>query len=276
MQADTTLTCTDCDLYGIPILRAKANARIKHGILHLSHIEMEAVSGGIKGDANIALGGKSSFDFVVSIRDADLNQLLEPASSGKPWIDGHMDLEGHVSGNDDSVNGNLILNARNGEIRRYTIISRIFSLLNVYKIIENRDVDFLSRHFTYNHLSSTFTIKDNILSFDDFSLDSNSLQLSAVGTYELKTKKIDAVLGVQPLEAVDKTLSLIPILGWVLTGDKGRLVVVSMKVQGQIEDPKVQIAPIKTISNAIRRPLLRALRLPSHILNEFLKTFESK
>jgi hypothetical protein len=276
IQADASLVCTDCELYDIPITKANATAQIKQGVLYLSHIEMEAISGSVKGDVDIVIGGKSSFHFVVSIQDADLGKLLNTASSGKPWIDGKVDLEGHLFGSDESLNGYLILKARNGEIRKYTLISQIFSLLNVYKIMEAGDVDFMSRHFTYNHLSATLTIADNVMSFDDFSLDSNSLQLSAVGTYMLKTKKIDAVLGVQPLESVDKTLSMIPILGWVLTGNKGRFIVVSMKVQGNIDNPKVQIAPIKTLSNAVTRPLLRTLRLPEHILNEFLKIIEKK
>jgi hypothetical protein len=276
MQADTVLTCTECDFYGVPVEHAKAQAQIKQGVLHLSHIEMEAISGGTKGDATIAIGGKSSFDFVVSIQNADMSKLLHAASPGKPWIGGEMNLEGHIFGNDGSINGSLTLNARNGEIRKYALISQIFSLLNVYKIIQTGDIDILSSRFSYNRLSSTFTIKDSVMTFDDFFLDSNSIQISAVGKYLLKEKKIDAVLGVQPLESVDRTLSMIPVLGWVLTGNKGKLIVVSMKAQGPIDDPKVQIAPIKTISNAITRPLLRTLRLPSHIYNEFMKIIGEK
>jgi len=273
-QADASLTCNDCDIYTIPISSARAIARIDQGVLTLSHIELESVSGGVKGDASIVLGGKTSFDFVVSIQNGNLAKLFRTNESGNPLVTGQMDLEGHIYGRDDSVNGSLVLHARNGEIGKYRIVSQIFSLLNVYKIIQNRDTDFLSSHFTYNNLSSTFTIKDGIMSFHDFSLDSNSIQLSAVGKYSLKTENIDAILGVEPLESVDKTLSFIPILGWVLTGDKGRLIVVTMKAQGPINDPNVQIAPIKTVSNAVVRPILRTLKLPEHIYSEFMKMIE--
>jgi uncharacterized protein YhdP len=134
----------------------------------------------------------------------------------------------------------------------------------------------MSSHFTYNNLSSTFTIKNSVLSFDDFSLDSNSLQLSAVGTYSLETKHVDAVLGVQPLESVDKTVSMVPLLGWVLTGDKGKLIVVSMRVKGLIDDPSIQVAPVTTLSNTVVAPLLRTLKIPSHLINESLKIIQKK
>jgi hypothetical protein len=273
-QADAKLTCSDCDIYSFPISNASAIARIDQGVLNLSHIELESVSGGVKGDASIVLGGKTSFDFVVSIKDGDLGKLFRSKSSGRPLITGRMDLEGHIYGNDDAVNGSLVFHAKDGEIGRYRIVSQIFSLLNIYKIIQNRDTDFLSSHFTYSNISSTFTIRDGIMSFHDFSLESNSIQLSAVGEYSLKTKNIDSVIGVEPLESVDKTLSIIPILGWVLTGDKGRFIVVTMKAQGPIDDPKVQIAPIKTVSNAVIRPLLRTLKLPEHIYSEFMKMID--
>ena len=164
---------------------------------------------------------------MISIKGADMRKLLR-ATHIKSIVDGSLDMDGHVSGHDDSINGTLTISARDGEIRKYELVSQIFSLLNVYKIFQNRDIDFISNHFTYNHMTSTLNITDNVVSFDDFALDSNSIQLSLVGKYSLKTKKIDANIGVQPLESVDWTVSKIPIVGWVLTGDKGKLIVVNV------------------------------------------------
>ena len=276
LSADALLTFTDCNLYGISIDQAKATAQLKQGILDLSNFELEAISGSAKGSATITVGGKSSFDIVLSFQNVNLRKLLSAASSTKWWIDGDLDLQGHLFGNTDSLNGTMLMNAKNGEIRGYRLISQIFSLLNVYKIIQAGDIDSMSSHFTYNDLSSTFTIKNSVLSFNDFSLDSNSLQLSAVGTYSLETKHVDAVLGVQPLESVDKTVSMVPLLGWVLTGDKGKLIVVSMRVKGLIDDPSIQVAPVTTLSNTVVAPLLRTLKIPSHLINEALKIIQKK
>ncbi len=276
LSADTSLTFTDCNLYGISIDQGKATAQLKQGILDLSNLELEAMSGSAKGSATIAPGGKSSFDIVLFFQNANLRKLLSAASSAKWWIDGDLDLQGHLFGNTDSLNGTLAINAKNGEIRDYRLISQIFSLLNVYKIIQAGDIDSMSSHFTYNSLSSTFTIKNSVLAFDDFALDSNSLQLSAVGTYSLNTRQVDAVLGVQPLESVDKTVSMVPLLGWVLTGDKGELIIVSMKVKGLIDNPSIQVAPVTTLSNTVVAPLLRTLKIPSHLIDESLKIIQKK
>ncbi|MCE5274628.1 MAG: AsmA-like C-terminal domain-containing protein [Deltaproteobacteria bacterium] len=274
--ADAPITLTDCAFSGVPIERAKATATLRDGVLDLTHVEVQALSGSAKGTISIAAGGNSSCDLAISIHNADMRKLIRSTTSSKSWIDGDLDLEGRIFGSIDSPDGSLALTVRNGEIRRYRLISQIFSLLNIYKIIRAGDIESLSSHFTYNRLSSTFTIRDGIISFDDLALDSNSLQLSAVGTYSMKTKNVDAVLGVQPLESVDKTVSMIPLLGWVLTGDKGKMIIVSMTVKGHIDDPTVQVAPITTISTAVTSTLLRTLRIPSHLIDESLKILKKK
>jgi hypothetical protein len=115
-----------------------------------------------------------------------------------------------------------------------------------------------------------------VVSFDDLSLDSNSIQASAVGTYTLGSKKIDASIGVQPLETIDRAVSLIPVVGWVLAGDKGRFIVLSMKVSGTLEEPKVMVAPIDTLSNTVAASLLRSLRLPGRLIDESLQLINGK
>jgi hypothetical protein len=275
LRADATLKFVNCVFYGLPIEGSSAQAEFKDGILSLTHVDMETVSGSAKGTIRIAADGASTYDLMISIKGADMRKLLR-ATQIKSIIDGRLDMDGHVSGHDDSINGTLIISARDGEIRKYELVSQIFSLLNVYKIFQNRDIDFISNHFTYNHLTATLDITDNVVSFDDFALDSNSIQLSAVGKYSLKTKKIDANIGVQPLESVDWTVSKIPLVGWVLTGDKGKLIVVNMSLKGTMSDPKVRLEPIETLSNTVAASLLRSLKLPARLINESLKYLEKK
>jgi len=275
LRADATLKFDNCVFFGLPIEGSTAQADLNDGILNLTRVDMETVSGNAKGTIRIAADGASTYDLMISIKGADMRKLLR-ASNIKSVIDGSLDMEGRVAGHNDSINGTLTISARDGEIRKYELFSQIFSLLNVYKIIQNRDIDFISNHFTYNHLTSTLNIKDNVVSFDDFALDSNSIQLSAVGKYFIKTRKIDANIGVQPLESVDWTLSKIPLVGWVLTGDKGKLIVVNMSLKGTMSEPKVRVEPINTLSNTVAASLLRSLKLPARLINESLRYIEKK
>ncbi len=275
LRADARLQLARCVFFGLPVETATADAQLKDGMLRLDNAIMETVSGTAKGSAHFSLEGGSSFDMMISLKDSDLRKLLK-AANGTSAIDGMLDVEGRLWGSADSLNGTLVVHAKDGEIRRYALVSQVFSLLNVYRIARNQDTDFLSRHFTYNHINTTLTIKDNVVDFDDFTLESNSIQVSAIGKYSLDSKKIDAVMGVQPLESVDRAISMIPVVGWVLTGENGRFIVVSMKVGGTIDDPKVMVAPIDTLSNTVAASLLRSLRLPGKLIEESLKLINGK
>jgi hypothetical protein len=270
LRAQAALKFVDCIFSGLPVENATAQADLTDGNLSLSQVVLETVSGTARGAMNVAVDGTSTFDMMVSIKDADMRKLLR-ATNIKSVVDGNLDIQGHIFGQEDSLNGTLTIAARDGEIRKYALISQIFSLLNVYKIIQNRDIDFLSNHFTYNRISSTLNIKDNVVDFNDFALESNSIQISAVGKYALKTKKIDAHIGIQPLESVDWTVSKIPLVGWVLTGDKGKMIVVSMGLKGTMDEPKVKLEPINTLSNTVAASLLRSLKLPGRLIDDALR-----
>ncbi|HOJ15313.1 MAG TPA: AsmA-like C-terminal domain-containing protein, partial [Deltaproteobacteria bacterium] len=160
------------------------------------------------------------------------------------------------------------VNATRGEIRKYELVSKVFQLLNAYRIAMGRDVELLSRRFSYERIHATFAIARGKMTFDDFSLESDSLQVFSAGTYDLDTRAIDAVVGVQPLESLDRTIGMIPVVGWVFTGDSGRFIVVSMRVSGTMDDPKVALAPVDTLSNTVVATMLRSLKLPSKLVDD--------
>ena len=266
----------DLDLFGMPVDEAHADASLKDGVLTLSDIRTHGESGTIQGSLSTDLSRVLSFDITFALLNANIARFFDVVSDEQDWIRGVMDLSGHLSGEDGAINGTMNLVAKNGRLKKYALASRIFALLNVYKIVQTRDIELTSRNFPYNVITCTFRVHDSVVSFDDFYLDSNSLQLSAVGKYSLKTRNIDAVLGIQPFETIDKAISWIPFLGWVLTGDSGRLLVVSLKVSGHADDPSVQIAPLDTLSNPIRESIVRALGLPAEIRREFRKYMPEK
>ncbi|MGC9323123.1 MAG: AsmA-like C-terminal domain-containing protein [Desulfomonilia bacterium] len=268
IDADASLTLTHLDLYGIPVETASARAELSQGVLTLSQMHLDGVSGTAKGSVRLNLEGESSYDMVISLKNANMRRFLNALSPGQDWITGDMNLDGHLWGETGSINGSLTMTARDGKIRRYALFNSIFTVLNVYRIVQTGDLELTSRNFPYNFMSSTFSISDGLVTFDDFYIDSNSLQISAVGDYSLKDKRIDATLGIQPLESIDKTISIIPLLGWVLTGDDEKLIVVFLKVKGDIDDPSVRLEPLKTFERPLVSTLLRALKLSTDILNK--------
>jgi hypothetical protein len=262
------LKITNLDFYGIPVEDAQADTVLKGGVADFTNIRMQGQSVLASGSSSLDTSGLRSFDLEFSLKNVTITKFLENLSPNQDWIRGTMSLDGRLFGRPDSINGTVKMLARDGKIRRYALFSRIFAVLNVYKIIKSRDLELTSKNFPYNKIAVTCTFKDSMIHFDDLYLDSNSIQFSAVGDYSIKTNMVDAFLGVQPFESIDKAIHAIPLIGWVLTGDKGQLFIVSLKVSGNLDDPTVKFEPGKTISDPVKKSLIRALKLPSEILKD--------
>ena len=186
----------------------------------------------------------------------------------KSWISGEMRLSGEIQGPVDAINGHLVFNAKDGEIKKSYVLADIFSILNFYKLIKSGQFELGQDNFPYNKVSSTFEINKGLVSFNDFYLDSNSLQLSAVGTFSLYSRQIDATIGLQPLETFDMAIGAIPVFGWVITGDQGRFIVVNMTVKGSADNPEIKVAPVDSISQPIIDIFKRVFKLPVKIIQE--------
>ncbi|MBN2283166.1 MAG: AsmA-like C-terminal domain-containing protein [Deltaproteobacteria bacterium] len=269
--AEADLTVNRISLYGFPVEEATARMTLENETLRFDDAVMRVPSGSAAGSLFLAEGQSPEIDLTIFIQNANIKDFLQAFSPDTTTIDGLMNCEGHIQGKADSLNGTLKFKAKNGRIMKYSVISKIFSVLNVYKIYRTGELDLLNQGFPYTRITSTFDIKDGIIGFDDFYFDSNSLQMSALGSYSMKKKTIDAVVGVKPLETLDRTINLIPLVGRIITGADGRLLVVYLKMTGDFDNPEVAPAPVATISKPLVGIINRALEVPIDILTDPLK-----
>jgi hypothetical protein len=265
-SADATLKLTNMKYHGIPIDDASAKLTLEGGRLNLDKMVVHALAGVAEGKASIEDNGQTGLDVDVVFSNADLGEFLDAISPGEARISGTMNLKGRLWGNTDSLNGDLVFRAKDGAIAKYYLISKMFTVLNVYKIVKTRKIDLLSEGFSYDRIESSFTVRKGVMKFDDFYFTSDSVQMSVVGEYSIGKRKVNAVAGVQPLETLDRIVSSVPLLGWVMTGEDKKLLVVMLKIQGKIEDPIVVPQPVNTLSKSVTGIVLRSLKLPSELI----------
>ena len=106
------------------------------------------------------------------------------------------------------------------------------------------------------------------MTFNDFYLHSNSLQISAVGKYLIRTHYIDTIMGVEPLQTFDKTITQIPIVGWVLTGKKGVFIVITLHALGPVDDTTVTSKSAGALTKSVGESLFRILKLPLDLITK--------
>jgi len=164
--------------------------------------------------------------------------------------------------------GGFSLQIKDGVLRKFPFLSKVFSLLNVSQILTLNLPDMSQEGMPFNRLKANFSLKKGILATEDLFVDSNAMNLSLVGNADLYEKKLDLVLGVKPLRTVDKIVTQIPIAGWLLTGDEKALITAHFEIKGNSDDPDVTPIPITSVSEKAVGIFKRVLGLPGKVITD--------
>ena len=201
---------------------------------------------------------------------AFLRTLLQKGEEEKMMLSGriHIDkVELRGEGEDsqrvkESLNGKLSLEVEDGVIERFNILSKIFSILNVYQILQGRFPDLRTKGLPFHQTTANIHVKNGIVSTDDFLVDSDAMKITLVGKVDLSKKQIDARIGVHPLVTLDTVLSKVPIAGYILTGKDKAFLSFIYEVRGDLDDPKIEAVPIKGMGEGLWGIIKRLLETP--------------
>lgn len=260
------LTVKGLDFRGLFVESLRSKLIVRQGGLSMESMECILPRGTVAGSIRTNREGVEWLNVTFDFKDENVVSLLRVLSQNGDLMDGSIRLDGWLRGYVDSLDGRLEFEATGGSIKRYTFLSKIFTVTNVYKLMTNGKVGFMEDGFVYDSISFTADVREGTAHFSDFRLESPSIQMSAVGKFQITDRTIDAVVGIQPLETVDRVIGLVPVVNWILLGDDQRLIVVSAKVQGDVRNPSITIAPLDSLSDTVSGVLMQTLRLPVDIV----------
>jgi len=208
------------------------------------------------------------------ITNMNIENLYKKLPEGLRDIRGNININSKISGKGKelsdikkSLNGNIRIEIYNGNINKFHILSKIFSLLNVYQIFKFKLPDLVTEGMPYNSIATNFEIKSGVATTEDFLIDSDSMKITAVGDIDIKVKQVDMIVGVQPFQTVDKIISSIPLAGRILTGDKKALIVFYYTVKGEMAEPKITAVPFESIGEGVLGIFKRLLLTPQKLLS---------
>jgi len=195
--------------------------------------------------------------------------LLRQKSLLSGTLRGDVYLEGEAGRNFvPTLHGGLSVEIENGVLNKFTVLSKVFSLLNVSQLFSFQLPDMVEKGMPYQNLSLTAAIDDGVVRTEDLLLRSEAMDLSFVGDYDLPRNRLDAVLGIKPLKTVDKIITKIPIAGWILGGKDRALITAHFRITGDAAKPKVEAIPITSLSKKIFGIFKRVLTLPGEVLTD--------
>ncbi|NPA24405.1 MAG: AsmA-like C-terminal region-containing protein, partial [Deltaproteobacteria bacterium] len=160
-----------------------------------------------------------------------------------------------------NLDGLISFNFKDGKLKRFTLISNICSLLNVSQFASLRLPKF-SNGVPYRSMSGQGTIVGGVMTIDDFTLQGPGLNLLATGKVSLVDEEIDLKMGIQPLQTVDKLLATIPVLGYIMTGDKKTFVIIPVTAKGPFNDVKISTKTVTGLGEKVGDIIQRFFTTP--------------
>ncbi|MFQ5673069.1 MAG: AsmA-like C-terminal region-containing protein [Nitrospinales bacterium] len=227
-----------------------------HGLLAL------ADSGGLRFQGLVRAENIRTNDFLGQFGDIFVNTL-----SGKLKLL-QADFQGE-GGNwkeiSHSLDGHLAFNLYAGRIDKKKLKRGVLNLLGLSK--SKKAPANPKPPVRYERISGKFVVRQGIAETENFLYKTPKRVTSLVGKFDLARSKMDTVIGVAPLAALDKFLTQIPLLGKVLTaGDEKSLVKNYYTVRGKFNSPKITPVPFTSLGKKVIGIFQGIFQTPGDIL----------
>lgn len=259
----------------IPFKKLQATINQERNIMYIDPLNLQFFNGKASGKVRIdkSLPTSPRYQVSFSIDKVSCEQFITLMDSHNKLISGTLSLTGDLTAKGQNSSelkktalGNIHMRIEEGTIKRFPILSKIFSILNVYQLLKLQLPDMVSGGMPYNTINAGIGVKDGIMSTTDLFISSNAMNISAVGSVDSVHETLDMKIGVKPLQTVDRVVSNIPIIGWVLTGKDKTLITAYFEAKGDLKDPKVTAIPIQSLSKGVLGIFSRILQLPAKIV----------
>ncbi len=259
----------------IPFQQLKAGVFYENRILYLQQVGMGAFGGTVAGKARIDFGLDSAprYQANYTIKDARAEQLSQAIGMKQQEIRGKISMQGDLTAKGRTADeiqrtalGTTQVHVEKGFLRKFATLSKVFSILNVSQLLKFQLPDMVSGGMPFDEITGTFAVSDGIVSTHDLFMKSEAINLSAVGNINLVRKELDVTIGAQPLQTVDKVISRIPVVGWILTGKERTLVSTYFTAKGNIYNPDVKAIPVGAMTKGVFNIFKRIFQLPAKLI----------
>lgn len=174
-------------------------------------------------------------------------QALFPGLPGLPGILSHQ-------------NGVFTLNAGKGRIYKFTLLSRLLSVMNIFQL-----PDITQKGFGYKSLIVEADVRDSVIYLTKAVIDGDDMALIFTGTIDPLMDKLDLTCLVAPFKTIDTIIKHIPVVNTILMG---RLVSFPAKATGSLTNPVVTPLHPSAVGQGLVNMLEDIIKAPGRLLKE--------
>jgi hypothetical protein len=260
----------------VPFQRLRCLVLLEDRILYLQDVSVGAFDGDATGRVRVDFGSAlPRYQVTWNIQKGSAERVLRAMGVTKQELTGTLTMQGEMTARGEAATelrksalGAVKLRVEHGSMRKFATLSKVFSILNFSQLFKGQLPDMVSGGMPFNRITGDLAFRDGFASTQNLFMDSNAINLSVVGSFDLVRDQLDLSIGAQPLQTVDKVVSHIPVIGWVLVGKDHSLVTTYFEAKGHIEDPKVTAVPVKSLGKGVLNVFRRVFELPGRLITD--------
>jgi uncharacterized protein YhdP len=277
MQVKANLRADTGTFSGVEFKNLAAGVRYTPGTVDVETFGADFFGGrgAAKGKAHLHPDGPNRYEAHISADGMSLEPIQRFLGIVDRTITGTLFLTGEISATGDTAEelkntaaGTFQARAEKGVLKKYSVLSKIFSLLNVFQLAKLQLPDMAEDGMPYTTITCTTSLENGVFSSEDFFIKSDAMEISAVGNLDVLRKDIDTIVGVHPLGTLELIASKIPVAGWILTDENGKLITVHVKVDGTFDDPTVTPITVQSIGRGVLNIFRRIFQLPGKLITD--------
>ncbi len=256
--------------------KLKTVLQLRDKAVYLQPIDLNLLGGTVsaKGLADFSTTGKPHYHLNFDLKNLSAIQLMQSLKARRE-VTGSISLQGEIAAEGEDLkeikktaSGSIKLDCTEGSLRKFAVLSKIFSILNVSQLLKFHLPDMVSGGMPYNKITGTFALQNGVAATNDLFIDSDAMNISVIGKFDLPKEELHLTVGVKPLQTVDKIVSRLPIVGWVLTGSNKSLVTAYFEAKGSWENPQVRAIPVKSLAKGVFGIFKRVFQLPAKLITD--------
>jgi len=260
----------------VPYSRLGATLHQENGILYVQGLEAGLFSGKVTAKGRIAPGNgqERRYDLNFGLERINAERLFQALDVSKE-VTGTLHLSGDLTARGANLTdlkktalGNVHLKLEKGTLRKFNVLSKMFSILNVSQLLKFQLPDMVSGGMPYKDIHGSFAFSDGSIATQDLYINSDAMNISVIGKADMVKEELNFTIGVQPLQTVDKIVNHIPVVGWLLTGKGKSVVTAYFEAKGKWSDPQVSAIPVKSMAKGALNIFKRVFELPVRLFTD--------
>ena len=160
-----------------------------------------------------------------------------------------------------SANGNVTFAVQNGRIERLTLLSRMLQLIDLKSWLTAQVPDPRQTGLPFETAGADFKGTRGTFYTDDFILEGPVIDMTATGSVQLDTGQLDLDIAAIPVTTVGWLVNKIPLIGSNVAAGTSNLLAAYFHVSGVVGNPSVQIKPITSVTEFVKKMLFLPLNI---------------